>query len=352
MNIKNLKNIQFITRENIPGHLKDIVLITFIGFSITFISAPSFVAESWEHFWFTIIYNFTIGSTLWKGNELVCHIVFALFPVDEIEINKKLVISIVVAMIYTVICSLGINWLWINFYDKGNFIAENLIILVMIQIFITIIITSIFISIGFYRYWKESLLEQGKLKAETLELQLQSLKNQVNPHFLFNSLNTLTSLVEADQAQAVKYIKKLSDVYRYILEYRDEELITVESELKSVESFIYLQKIRFGENFSVFVDELSTEGLVIPLSIQMLIENAIKHNIISIELPLKINIYEDGNNYLVVKNNLQRKTSVSTSNLVGLKNLKARYEYITHRPFIIDETITKFIVKVPLIKAT
>lgn len=345
--INRLKNIWFVHRENLFDHLKDIALITFIGFTITIISDPAILTGSWEIIQFTLIYNFTIGTALWKGNEFISHVVFALYP-GEKYMSKKLWINIVVAMIYTVICSISVNMLWIRFYDRGDFIKDNLTVLVMIQIFITIIITNIYLSVEFYRSWKQSLLEQGKLKAEALELQLQSLKNQVNPHFLFNSLNTLTSLVETDQEQAVKYIKKLSDVYRYILEYRNKELIPVQTELKCVESFVYLQKIRFGDNFNVTIHKITKDKHVIPLSIQMLIENAIKHNIIASDMPLQTDIFEEENN-LVVKNNLQRKHAVTGSNLIGLKNLKSRYEYLTNEPFSIEETKTSFIVKIPLI---
>lgn len=345
--LKRLKNIQFLTKKNIPVHIRDIALITFIGLLVTFIADTGFVSGSWENFRFAVIYNFTIGTTLWKGNEFISHVVFTLIP-DDRQINKKLVVNISIAMVYTVICSLSVNYLWIKFYDNSHFLSENLTILVMIQIFITIIITSIFLAIGFYQYWKASLIEQGKLKAEALGLQLQALKNQVNPHFLFNSLNTLTSLVETDQPLAVKYIKKLSDVYRYILEYRDKDLIPVQSEIKSVNSFIYLQKIRFGDNLSVNIDVISTNVSVIPLSIQMLVENAIKHNIISFEQPLKIQIKEE-QDYLLVQNNLQRKNAVPGSNLIGLNNLKARYEHITDKAFLVEVTSSDFIVKVPLI---
>ena len=345
--LHRIKHINFFQKENILNHLRDIVLISFIGFFITFISDPGFVSHSWEHLKFAFLYNVTIGTALWKGNEFISHVVFALYRGDK-YMNKKLVVNMVVAMIYTVICSLSLNFLWIRFSDHGHFINENLTILVMIQIFITIIITTIFLSIGFYRFWRESLLEQGKLKAEALELQLQALKNQVNPHFLFNSLNTLTSLVETDQNQAVKYIKKLSDVYRYILEYKDKDLIPVQTEILCVESFVYLQKIRFGDNLSIKIDSFSPQKEVIPLSVQMLIENGIKHNIISRDQPLKILIFEE-NNYLIVRNNLQRKSSIRDSNLVGLNNLKSRYEYMTNRPFYIDESEEYFTVKVPLI---
>ncbi len=346
-NLNRINRIKFFQKENILNHIRDIVLISFIGFFITFISDPGFVSNSWEHLKFTFLYNVTIGTALWKGNEFISHVVFAIYHGDN-YINKKLMVNMIVAMIYTVICSIGLNFLWIRFSNLGHFIGENLTILVMIQIFITIIITTIFISIGFYRFWRESLIEQGKLKSEALELQLQALKNQVNPHFLFNSLNTLTSLVETDQNQAVKYIKKLSDVYRYVLEYKDRDLIPVQTEIRCVESFVYLQKIRFGDSLSITIDAFSPQKVVIPLSVQMLIENSIKHNIISRDQPLDILIFEE-DNYLVVRNNLQRKSSVTGSNLVGLNNLKSRYESMTNRPFYIEETEKYFTVKVPLI---
>jgi len=192
-----------------------------------------------------------------------------------------------------------------------------------------------------------------KLKAEMVNQsqasELALLRSQVNPHFLFNSLNVLTSLVETDSQLAVRFIKQLSDVYRYVLENKDKELVDLKTELRFVKAFIYLQKIRFDNSLQVDISIPNTTANIIPLSLQMLVENAIKHNIVSSDQPLQIIIFTD-DHYLVVRNNLQKKMVIKETGSIGLNNIRDRYIFFSTLPVIIEENEEWFTVKLPLIK--
>ncbi len=142
-------------------------------------------------------------------------------------------------------------------------------------------------AVLFFKNWKNSAIQQEELKRAHLALQYQSLKDQVRPHFLFNSLSSLATLINTDTSKATQFVHKLSDVYRYVLEQRETELVPLKDDLKFMEDYIFLQKIRFGDNLQIESElDLDLNRLVIPLSLQMLVENAIKHNEISKDHPL------------------------------------------------------------------
>jgi LytS/YehU family sensor histidine kinase len=179
---------------------------------------------------------------------------------------------------------------------------------------------------------------------------VKNLKQHLNPHFLFNSLTSLSSLIRVDQHQAGDFLEKMSKVYRYILKNRDNETVALSEELKFVSLYIQLQKTRFekGLQVNVNVDEEYEHRKIAPVTLQNLVENAIKHNIADAGSPLTIDLFtEDG--YLVVRNNLQRKQFVETSNKQGLFNMESLYHYLSARPMIIAEDKNYFTVKIPLI---
>ena len=199
--------------------------------------------------------------------------------------------------------------------------------------------------------WRELSIRQEKMRNEILVSRYEVLKNQVNPHFMFNGLNALSSLVYEDQDLAVKYIDQLSKVFRYVLQAGQKEVVTLGEEIETVNSYIFLQKIRFGDNFNVEMEleEVSEKYFVAPLVLQMLIENAIKHNEITQENPLVIKLFIE-NEYLIVSNNLQLKNSeLHESTEMGLTNIKARYQSLSDNEVIVDETNTSFKVSVPLV---
>lgn len=188
------------------------------------------------------------------------------------------------------------------------------------------------------------------LQEENIISQFESLKAQVNPHFLFNSLNVLSSLIFIDQNKASKFVRQLSKVYRYVLEHKDKDTIPIQDELPFIESYIFLLKTRFDQNLVVNLDlpkEVKTRK-VAPMVIQLLIENAIKHNIVSKAKPLTLTISRLGDT-LTVENNIQLKSSTEVSSGIGLANIKKRYEYLTNKKVEIEQGETRFVVRIPLI---
>ncbi len=217
---------------------------------------------------------------------------------------------------------------------------------------ITFIISFFLYGRKFLLSWRQLELDAERLRSEHLTSKYESLKNQVNPHFLFNSLNALTDLVYENQDLAAKFIRKLSEVYRYVLDQQDKKTVLLEEELKFAEAYIFLQKIRFGEKLKVENTVSPNEQYYVPpLSIQMLLENAIKHNIITKEQPLTIQIIIKGEDKIRVSNNLQKKNSLDTSgsNQLGLANIKARYRFLTEKTVEITENKEVFEVLIPLI---
>lgn len=217
-------------------------------------------------------------------------------------------------------------------------------------IFVSIMILAIYESMYAFDMWSMGVTEYERLKKENVQAQLDTLKNQVNPHFLFNSLNTLAALIPENSTLAVKFVEKLSKVYRFVLEIKDKQYIPLKEELKALDAYIFLLKMRFGKNIQ-FVRRIKEEDeqlLLIPLSIQMLIENAVKHNIISNNKPLHIELFVE-DDYVVVKNNLQLKKQMQPSTQTGLMNIKKRYALLSNKEpvFISDDSF--FIVKLPFI---
>ncbi len=212
------------------------------------------------------------------------------------------------------------------------------------------LVLSIYEGIWLFYRWKATMLEAEKLRRETVESQLQGLRSQVNPHFLFNSLNTLTYIIPEDPEKAITFVQKLSKVYRYVLETRDEKLIKLEEELRFLDSYIFLLKERFGQNLHIYQDipSYALDMSLAPLSLQILLENCIKHNIISADQPLFIELFAE-DNQLIVKNNLQLKRQHMPSTGMGLQNIKNRYMYFTREPVVVSDQDGHFTVKLPLL---
>lgn len=293
--------------------------------------------------------NFCIWLILWKGNSYTVYLVNKKYSWLKYP-AKRLMAGIVAHTLFTSTTLICIFYFfrWVLNISLGDFKFT-----LLFSIAITFLISLILHSISFLRSWRKLAVESERIKKEVISAKYESLKNQVNPHFLFNSLNALINLVYEDQDQAAKFIKKLSDVYRYVLESRDKDLVPLSTELKFVESYLFLQKIRYGESLKTSMTITEMEGYQVPpLSIQMLVENAIKHNIISEDDALQVEISLD-DSYLWVVNNLQKKNSLkSASSEVGLSNIKARYLFLTDKPVIISDVDQKFKVGLPLLNTT
>ncbi|MDT0559158.1 histidine kinase [Ichthyenterobacterium sp. W332] len=215
---------------------------------------------------------------------------------------------------------------------------------------ITLIISLFFHAVYYYKEAQKNKIKEQKVIAGTASAKFDALKNQLDPHFLFNSLNVLTSLIEENPDNAQKFTTSLSKVYRYVLEQKNKDLVTVDEELDFARTYMSLLKMRFEDSLIFDIPEKAQnpESKVVPLSLQLLLENAVKHNMVTSSKPLHIKIYEEGNN-LVVMNNLQPKQIVKKSSGVGLGNIKQRYELLTNKKVIINQEAKRFAVAIPML---
>jgi two-component system LytT family sensor kinase len=340
-------------RKNLIRHLRDIILVTLIGTLVSLLFI--FKDLTWHNVLINAIYCAILGSSIWKGNELLGSWIDKRYPWQK-KPGKTLTINIIGMVVFSISDIFLVNFAWFRLVYKIDFwqffLYQGGYWIVVVQLLITFIIALTLYVSDFFKAWRESVKNEEKFKRESLAFQYESLKNQVNPHFLFNSLNVLSSLVMKDQEGSVQFIRQLSEVYRYVLEQKDKEVVDLDTEIKFVESYIYLQKIRYADNLIIDIspDVSAHSGMqVIPMSVQMLVENAIKHNIISADEPLTIKISMEAG-YLMVRNNLQVRHTVPETGNIGLKNIKSRYEYLTNKEFQVINNGDEFVVKVPLIQ--
>jgi two-component system, LytTR family, sensor kinase len=203
----------------------------------------------------------------------------------------------------------------------------------------------------FMNRFKKAQLEAEQLKKQNIEARFEALRNQINPHFLFNCFNVLSTLVHKDPDASSTFIAQLSNVYRYLLQNQEKKIVPLKEELEFLDSYTYLLRTRFSENLQIEnrISDCPDVIMVAPASLQMLIENAIKHNVASKKLPLKI-ILEKQAEYIVVSNTLQKKEREEESTRIGLRNIIDRYKLLSDLPVIVERTPTQFIVKIPVLQ--
>jgi hypothetical protein len=218
------------------------------------------------------------------------------------------------------------------------------------------LITTLFVSFWIYKFIlsiikkQENKVKEQKIIAGTASAKFETLKNQIDPHFLFNSLNVLSSLIEENPENAQRFTTSLSKVYRYVLEQKDKDLVPIEEELAFAKTYMNLLQMRFENSltFEISIVNIDTDAKVVPLSLQLLLENAVKHNIISEQKPLHIKIYIE-NNALVIQNNFQKKAVLQDGQGVGIQNIISRYNIITDRKVTIEQNEHTFTVKLPIL---
>jgi two-component system, LytTR family, sensor kinase len=282
---------------------------------------------------------------IWEGTRIIFYKARKKYPNVE-QTRKRLIYQSCIAIFYTLVITLAIDVFCYQLQPKDQFKPFTSF---LIGLFANFIVTLLYETVFFFESWKMNVRKTEALARENVQSQLESLKSQLDPHFLFNTLNTLSFLI-ADNTQAQKYLEHLSDVYRYVLVSREKDTVSLSEEMGFVEAYMYLNKIRFQENLQL-ENTISAKNLsrqVIPLSLQMLVENAIKHNIVSKEKPLKISISEN-ENYLIVENNLQEKKIFEKSTKIGLRNIRNRYELLTSKLILIEKNESIFRVELPLL---
>jgi sensor histidine kinase YesM len=325
-----------------------VVVLSLVGSTLTTYFTCTGCHSNFYRFSWVTIFSTLLWVSLWIGNAELTQFInkkisWVKFPV------QRLIVGVVSTVIYTISMVLLIAKGWEYFL---NYHFDNYAEVVIPSLIITFFMSLTLHGREFLVQWRAAAVDAERLQKENVRAQYDSLKNQVNPHFLFNSLNALTNLVYEDQVKAAKFIKQLSEVYRYVLDTREKELVSLAEEVKFLESYLFLQQIRFGDKLRLEIDLKNVSGQVAPLALQMLIENAIKHNIIAEDQPLNIKVYLQ-NDYIVVENNLQKKTILTEdSSGLGLENIKRRYDFLTDRKVKVEQLASLFKVELPIIQNT
>ncbi len=239
---------------------------------------------------------------------------------------------------------------WINNQPFEAFIKDQKFSNYILILIITFVVSLFFHAVFLYRKLQENRVKEQKIIAGNASAQFETLKNQIDPHFLFNSLNVLSSLIEENPENAQRFTTSLSKIYRYVLDQKDKELVPLKEELNFAKTYMKLLSMRFENSLSYSLPDtvIDEETKVVPLSLQLLLENTIKHNIVSDLQPLHITITVEGD-YLVVSNNLQKKEVLQSGSGVGLKNIVSRYAILTEKPVMVDADETNFMVKIPIL---
>jgi len=303
--------------------------------------------------WDKYLATFMITTIIWVGNRYIMIYSRKKYPLFD-EVRRRIVLQSVLMFVFTVTFNTILGRFTKEIFDAAAVGLSDVDVLIhsnSAALFCTIMIIAIYESIYFMHQLRQSVEETENLKRENLNAQLDALRTQVNPHFLFNNLNTLVSLIPENPKHAVDFVQQLSKLYRHILEVKDEKSILLKEELDVLKAYAFLLQTRFGHNLVVNIDvpEEKLNKRIVPLSLQLLMENAIKHNIVSSDKPLQINIFAE-NGSLVVDNTLQMKKQVTESTGIGLDNIRNRYKLLGDKPVTVTETETKFRVSIPLIE--
>ena len=287
---------------------------------------------------------------LWLGCRTLLNWVAVKLPWKEVP-ARRLVADIVLVSAYSLAVTAAMFWLlevipmpphcydytfWESYFGTMS---------------VSLIISFVHEGIYFFVQWKKAILMSEGLEKEHLLSQYETLKNQVNPHFLFNSFNTLITIIEEDKQQAVEYVEKLSDFFRTILQHRDKSVISLREELELIRNYYFIQQKRYGQNLDlqIHVEERLMDTAVAPLTLQMLLENAIKHNIISTEKKLKIEISVRDTDYIIIRNNLQKRHEPESGSGLGLENIKNKYRFLSEKEVEVIVTPLNFTVAIPVL---
>lgn len=329
----------------------DITLCYLLSFGLTYIFIGNRLFTNFSTSYKGTILGFGLSLLLWKGNQFIGWVVDKMYP-WSLNPKQTLKISLISSFAYSSIAVFIVNLLVYQYLLGVNFMGNlsGYIPAMFLEILVSVLITISFYLAYFFKWWRIAAINEEKLRQEAIQLRYDALKSQVNPHFLFNSLSVLISLVDTDPTKAKQFIQQFSDIYRYVLDQKDKELVNLDEEIKFVQSYTNLHQIRHGESLKVSIDINDLSGFIIPLSLQTLLENCFKHNIISEESPLTVKLWRE-NEFIVVQNNLQKKRTLPDSNGIGLETISKRYEFLSCQPMEIIQDEGQFTVRVPIIKS-
>ncbi|WP_106917816.1 2TM domain-containing protein [Chryseobacterium aurantiacum] len=336
---------------------KEIITLFWVSLIVSMFFFFAFTSEkSIENFILTILISLLYTVVLGGGNGFLNRFLNKRFPWSE-ETSKRAIISIISILIANVILVYLCNY--INFVLIQNastteeFFSGKYNLANWFTINVALLISAFLHAKGFMEELKKTSRKevvQQKLIAKSANAQFESLKNQLDPHFLFNSLNVLSSLIDENPHQAQKFTASMSKIYRYVLEQKDKELVTVEDEMEFAKTYCDLLKTRFEDSVD-FVFDVKKEDYrkyVVPLALQLLLENCIKHNFATSSKPLVIRIFSEGD-ILCIENNLQVREQIKESSGIGLSNIVQRYSLLTKRNVFIEKSEDYFKVKLPML---
>lgn len=307
---------------------------------------------SWQIAWREYYENIVFSAFIYLMNIYAWRLLEQRFG-SNFKSLRRLLIGLAGSFVVTVISvfiSRIIVEVWIENKGLVAFLQNERPSSYYSSLIIAAVVIGVFYVFYYYKHRQENKVKEQKIIAGTASAKFDALKNQLDPHFLFNSLNVLTSLIEEDPYQAQKFTTSLSKVYRYVLEQKNKDLVTVDEELQFARTYVRLLKMRFEDSIIFDIPEQSSdpEAKIVPLSLQLLLENAVKHNVVTAEKPLHIKVTEN-DGMLTVTNNLQEKQVVKKSSGVGLQNIRQRYGILTNKQVGIEKSAADFSVKLPML---
>ena len=293
-----------------------------------------------------------VSFVVWQGNVSLMYFIRQKYYWQHKKYYKNIIALFFTNIVYSGTAASFLLYLWVSFAKETSHpapaIVNSVLVIIIAATFITNIYEIIFLN-------QEAEFNQDKVKQLNIakaQAELEALKNQIDPHFIFNALNTLSFLITKDPLSARLYNDTLAKVYRYILGNKDKDLVMLKEEIEFISNYFYLLKIRFGDaiNMVIEINDLESEDFLIPpISMQALIENAIKHNEFNNASPLTIEV-SVSSHFIFVKNVLKPKTGEMKSSKIGLSNLDNRYKLITRRNILIENNLKNFVVKLPVLK--
>ncbi len=305
---------------------------------------------SWQ-FKFSFIFTIGISFLIWEGNRYLLFTLRSYFDWFNKPV-RKIVILVLAISFYTIPITALLLVIWYNLFNAGIINWDQMKTTTLVVMISVLFITHIYETVFLVREAENEKLKKEQLERARAEAELEALKNQIDPHFIFNSLNTLSHLIEKDAAKAKQFNDNLADVYRYILQNKARELVLLHEELSFLNDYFYLLKIRFEQavQLQIHIDPVVHDlYLIPPISLQILVENAIKHNEFSDAIPLVITINMQ-NDELIIHNQVRKKILRKASSRIGLYNLGERYKLTTSKEISVNESASEFSVSLPILK--
>lgn len=299
------------------------------------------------------IWGTLIVTTQWLGHAFIQVKLDKKYPWIS-HPKQRTVLTILFIVTYSIVAFIAVQVIMglIVFGEIPEFVKDFNFFVWGLPVIISFGVSVLVAALGFFASWRTALKEQEALKTEMLTYKYESLRNQINPHFMFNSLNVLSDLVYDDPKLAVKFIHQFSDIYRYVLDSREQELVPLQDELSFIDKFLFLLKIRFDEKLKVDIKVDCNDGeFIVPLALQLLVENVVKHNEASTANPLNVTIVREGD-YIIVQNPIQLKKTKEGSSKIGLKNLEQQYGFFSDKLMGVKDENNVFTVRIPILKET